>query len=93
MTITINYDKNIQNTLDLKIHNETHTLGSVLSDKLCQDKRCTFSSYKVLHPKDDFVFVRVGCDESVSVKDCLIENLSELCGYTQDLINQIRNVE
>ncbi|EEQ82079.1 hypothetical protein NCER_101277 [Vairimorpha ceranae BRL01] len=91
MSVEINYDKNIKNTIELKVEKETHSLGSSLSDKLCKDKRCIFSSYKVCHPKDDFMFLRVSCDDAISVKDCIVENLVDLENITQDLINQISN--
>jgi DNA-directed RNA polymerase II subunit RPB11 len=91
MSIEINYDKNIQNTLEIKIDNETHSLGSALSEKLGKDGRCLFSSYKVLHPKDDFMYLRVGCDNTIAVKEYIVENLKELESCTQDLLNQINN--
>ncbi|WUR04547.1 DNA-directed RNA polymerases I and III subunit [Vairimorpha necatrix] len=90
MPIEISYDKSTENTVKIKIHNETHTLGSSLSEKLTKDPRCLFSAYSVLHPKDDFMYLRVGCDKTISVKDCIVENLVELENMTQDIINQIK---
>lgn len=84
------YDKNIPNTIEIRVEGETHALGSSLSEEITKDSRCKFSTYKVNHPVDEHMFIKVCADESCAVKDLVIETLKKLEGATQDLINQLQ---
>lgn len=83
------YDKNIPNTIEIRVEGETHTLGSSLADEIARDSRCKFSTYKVNHPMEEHMFLKVCSDGTCAVKDLIIENLKKLENSTQDLINQL----
>ncbi|EOB11561.1 DNA-directed RNA polymerase subunit L [Nosema bombycis CQ1] len=84
------YDKNILNTIEIRVDGETHTLGSSLTDEISRDNRCKFSTYKVEHPMDNHMLMKVCADGSCAVKDLIIETLKNLENNTQDLINQLQ---
>ncbi|EJW03550.1 hypothetical protein EDEG_02134 [Edhazardia aedis USNM 41457] len=75
-------DQTASNTVELEIHGETHTLGNILADRLLQDTRCVFAAYKVPHPLEEKVMVRVtsakNCDVMELINDALMSLSSEI---------------
>ncbi|ADM11474.1 DNA-directed RNA polymerase II [Encephalitozoon intestinalis ATCC 50506] len=88
--VEVNYVGNTRNTIELKIDGETHTLGSLLSEELLEDKRCLFSAYRVEHPTDNHVFLRITADKDCQVKDLLLETLKRIEEDTVLLISQLK---
>lgn len=83
----------VRNTVELRIENETHTLGSLLSEQLLEDRRCLFSAYRVNHPTDTHVSLRVSGDRSCSVRDLLLETLRRIETDTVSLAEQFADSE
>lgn len=73
-------DKKVPNSVELIIEGETHTLANLLTEKLLKDERCIFSAYKVLHPLEEKVNIKVtakqGCDVIMLVNETL-RNMSK----------------
>ncbi|CAD26544.1 DNA-DIRECTED RNA POLYMERASE II [Encephalitozoon cuniculi GB-M1] len=88
--VTMNYVGNTRNTIELRIEDETHTLGNLLSEELLEDKRCLFSAYRVEHPADTHVFLRLTADRDCQVRDLLLETLKRVEEETTSLMNQLK---
>lgn len=76
--LTIIESEDSPHTIDIKIRNENHTIGNLLSDFLAKDKRCTFSSYKMPHPLTEEIMLRVSTDGSIGPKELLVEVIDKL---------------
>ncbi|KAL0234720.1 hypothetical protein PCE1_001756 [Barthelona sp. PCE] len=53
-----------QSGLDIKLYNENHTVGNILTDELLKDPNVTFSSYLEPHPTSDHIVLKVICKSS-----------------------------
>lgn len=88
--VTMSYVGSTRNTIEFRIEDETHTLGSMVCEALLQDKRCLFAAYRVDHPTDNHVFLRITADRSTPAKDLFLETLKRLEEDTTSLIEQLR---
>lgn len=93
MKVTIDFVGNARNTIELRVENETHTLGSLLSEQMLEDRRCPFSAYRVEHPTDSHFTLRVSGDRSCPVKDLLLETLKRIENDTSALMEQFASSE
>lgn len=91
--VAMNFIGNTRNTVELRIENEAHSLGNMVSEQLLEDKRCLFSAYRVEHPTDNHLFLRVSGDKSYPVRDLLLETLKKIEADTSGLIAQFMNLE
>lgn len=75
-------DKKVPNSIELIIEGETHTLANLLTEKLLNDERCVYSAYKVLHPLEEKVNIKVtaskGCDVILLVTETLQSMSNEI---------------
>ncbi|KAF7671483.1 DNA-directed RNA polymerase subunit L [Astathelohania contejeani] len=90
MEFTLEADKAIPNTIEMKIKGETHTLGNLVVETMLQDKRCTFAAYDVPHPLEDQCTIRIGAEKNIPVRKLAIDNLKNLCRQIEDLIEQTK---
>lgn len=54
---TVHYEG--KHTAIMRLHGETHTVGTVLRDALLARPECIFAAYTQTHPSDDFIDLRV----------------------------------
>lgn len=87
--VEVKYDKDTVNTMELIVHGESHTLANMVRDMILKNSSCTFCAYKIAHPSDDFVSIRVGAIENTPVRIMVIESLEVLSQNIEDLINQV----
>lgn len=87
--VEVEYVNGAQNTIEVRIEGETHTLASVLSEHVMEDSRCIFASYKVCHPMDNHSFLRITSDGTCSPKELLKDALKILEEDTTNLSQQI----
>lgn len=76
--VVIKYEKDTLNTIELIIHGECHTIANLIRDKILKNKSCTFCAYKMAHPHDDFVSMRISALEDKPVRLMILESLREL---------------
>lgn len=57
--MTITPDTKVPNAATLVIEREDHTLGNLLRMQLLEDKEVTFSGYRVQHPLEPAIQVKV----------------------------------
>lgn len=89
--LEIKYDKNSLNTIELTINDESHTLANMIQDFIQKDPACTFCAYKVTHPSDKFVKLKVSSDNSKPVRHLVIDSLRSLSSEIKDLVEQVEN--
>lgn len=77
------------NTIDVRITGETHTAASAIVERLNSDRGCDYAAYKVEHPKDDFVVIRVK-GGSRAARDVLRGGIAGIIKDIDDLISQIK---
>ncbi|KCZ82118.1 hypothetical protein H312_00393 [Anncaliia algerae PRA339] len=87
--LEIKYDKNSLNTIELTIYNESHTLANMIQEYIQNDPSCTFCAYKVSHPGDNFVKIKVTSDTSKPVRHLVIDSLRKLSTNIKDLIEEV----
>ncbi|KHN70575.1 subunit Rpb11 of RNA polymerase II [Ordospora colligata] len=90
--VLMSYVGSTRNTVELKIYNETHTLGSMLSERLLEDKRCLFSAYKIDHPTDSHLLLRITAEREYPVKNLLLDTLRKIEEDTASLIYQLKEL-
>ncbi|ELQ76940.1 RNA polymerase, subunit L [Trachipleistophora hominis] len=86
----IKYSKNTPNTVELHINGESHTLGNLIAEKILSDPRCTFSAYKVNHPLDEEVDLKVSAQKDTPVLTLIKDNLKSLEDDIESLIAQAK---
>ena len=57
--VTITPDTKVPNAATLVIEREDHTLGNILRMQMLEDKEVTFSGYRVQHPLEPAIQVKV----------------------------------
>lgn len=88
--LDMNYSSTEMNTLHLKIRGEGHTLGNLLADKFYNDPRCTFSAYKVPHPLEEVLELKITARKDVPVVNLLKETLKNLSQDVSSLLSDVQ---
>lgn len=89
-TVTVKQVSTTPNTIDVVIDGETHTAASVIVERLNGDSACEYAAYRVEHPKDEFVTIRIKGDAHRGAKDVLKSSLTSLIRDIDDLIMQVK---
>lgn len=81
--VVITEDK-LSNSIEMSIRDETHTIGNLLSSSLQEKKEVLFAAYKIPHPLQNILKVKValkeGVEESpVALVRASLEELMEQC--------------
>ncbi|KAI5170634.1 DNA-directed RNA polymerase II subunit RPB11 [Nematocida sp. LUAm3] len=92
--VIITEDK-LSNSIELSIRDETHTLGNLLASTLQEDEQVAFSAYKIPHPLQNILKVKValkeGVDESpVVIVRSALERLINECDSLLASVQQSR---
>lgn len=85
-------DKKILNSIELVIEGETHTLANLVTEKLLKDERCIFSAYKVLHPLQEKVNIKVTASKGCDVILLVTETLQSLAREIEECKNKLNEV-
>lgn len=81
------------NVIDVMIQGETHTCAAPIVERMSMDPACQFSAYKVDHPNDTFVSIRVQGNEHKNAKTILKESIKSIMTDLDDLIYQVKEME
>ncbi|KAI5170322.1 DNA-directed RNA polymerase II subunit RPB11 [Pancytospora epiphaga] len=79
----------IPNTIDVIVKGEGHTASSVIVERLNNDRGCDYAAYKILHPEDNFVTIRVK-GNTRTAKEVLRSSISSIIKDLDDLIFQLK---
>lgn len=75
-------DEGIKNCYEFRIEHEDHTLGNLLTQQLLTESNVLFAGYRIHHPLDDFIYLRVNVAEAAGD----ITNAQELVQHSIDTI-------
>lgn len=89
--LTFNYSTTDTNTLNIKIREEGHTLGNILAERLYSDPRCTFSAYKVPHPLEELLELKVTAQKDTPVLLLVKETLEKIEIDFEKLLNDVKS--
>lgn len=80
------------NVIDVVIQDETHTCAAPIVERMNMDPACQFSAYKVEHPNDTFVSIRVQGNEHKNAKTIFKESVRGIIADLDGLIHQIKEM-
>jgi DNA-directed RNA polymerase II subunit RPB11 len=63
--VTAEKDGGVINCYQFTIHKEDHTLGNLLIEKLLEEERVLFAGYRIHHPMDDWIYMRVNVSDEI----------------------------
>lgn len=81
------------NSIDVTITDESHTLAAPLVERLNCDSNCVFAAYKIGHPADDFVSLKIQGNEFRNAKDILANGLRSIISDLDDILSQVKKGE
>jgi DNA-directed RNA polymerase II subunit RPB11 len=71
-SVTAEKDGGVTNCYQFTIHREDHTLGNLLTEKLLDEERVLFAGYRIHHPMDDWIYMRVNVSDDITRPSDLI---------------------
>lgn len=71
--VTAQRDEGVSNCYMFTIQREDHTLGNLLTQELLEERRVLFAGYRIHHPLNDFIYVRVNVSDTIEKPKCLVE--------------------
>lgn len=80
----------VLNTMEVKIENESHTAASVIVERINESPHCEYASYKIAHPTDSFVLIKIKSDDNKNVRTLFKDSLMSIVDDIEDLSAQVR---
>ncbi|KAG8509794.1 DNA-directed RNA polymerase II subunit RPB11-a [Galemys pyrenaicus] len=77
-TITINKDTKVPNACLFTINKEDHTLGNIIKSQLLKDPQVLFAGYKVPHPLEHKIIIRVQTTPDYSPQEAFTNAITDL---------------
>ena len=87
---TVAQDTLTPNTINLTINREDHTLGNMLCGALQKDPQVIFAGYKVPHPLEHHVVIRVQAEKGYDPVDVVQRNIERLVRDLANLDDQLK---
>lgn len=81
------------NVIDVVIQDETHTCAAPIVERMNSNPACLFSAYKVDHPNDSFVSIRIQGNEHKNAKTIFEESIKSIVADLDDLIYHIKGIK
>ncbi|EMP28877.1 Ras GTPase-activating protein 4 [Chelonia mydas] len=78
MRITINKDTKVPNACLFTINKEDHTLGNIIKSQLLKDPQVLFAGYKVPHPLEHKIIIRVQTTPDYSPQEAFTNAITDL---------------
>ena len=72
---------------------EDHTLGNPIRYYLCKNSNVKFAGYKIPHPLENKMIVRVQTNDSSTPQEALIKSINDIIGEFSDIEQQLENIE
>lgn len=88
--VTLKNSPAILNTIEVKIENESYTVAAPIIERLNSNKHCEYASYRIEHPTDKFVSLRIKSDDSENVVNLFKGSISSIISDIDDIILQVR---
>jgi DNA-directed RNA polymerase II subunit RPB11 len=83
-------DGGVNNCYQFIIQHEDHTLGNMLTQRLLEEDRVLFAGYRIQHPMDDFILVRIHVDDKTVTRpaDLIQSTVQAMVSELSDLHTQ-----
>lgn len=91
--VSINPSLSSVNVIDIVIQDETHTFAAPIVERMNSDPACLFSAYKVEHPNDSSVSIRVQGNEHKNARTIFKESVKSIISDLNDLIQHIKEIK
>ncbi|WVQ98717.1 hypothetical protein IAU59_005848 [Kwoniella sp. CBS 9459] len=95
--LTITEDPKIPNAATVLLRKQDHTLGSMIRAQLMLDPTVLFAGYKVPHPLENDIIIKIQTDERSNPADALKRACHLLIRQTvhikQQFVDQAKNIE
>nr|XP_042714015.1 DNA-directed RNA polymerase II subunit RPB11-a [Chrysemys picta bellii] len=78
LRITINKDTKVPNACLFTINKEDHTLGNIIKSQLLKDPQVLFAGYKVPHPLEHKIIIRVQTTPDYSPQEAFTNAITDL---------------
>lgn len=63
--VTAQSDGGLSNCYQFTIQHEDHTLGNLLTQQLLEERRVLFAGYRIHHPLNDWIYIRVNVSDTI----------------------------
>lgn len=70
-------DEGLSNCYQFTIQHEDHTLGNLLTQQLLTERRVLFAGYRIHHPLNDWIYMRVNVSDNISSPADLVKGTIE----------------
>lgn len=91
--ITIKPSLSNINVVDIVIQNETHSCAAPIVERMNSDPACLFAAYKIEHPSENFVSVRVQGNENKNARAIFKESVESIISDLDDVLKQLRRIK
>ncbi|EDQ88060.1 uncharacterized protein MONBRDRAFT_32960 [Monosiga brevicollis MX1] len=88
--ITYEPDSKVPNAGTFRMNREDHTVGNLLASQLAKDPRVLFAGYKVPHPLEHYILLRVHTTAQYSPKEALKQALHDVIYDVAHLQSSLR---
>merc|ERR1712124_177432 len=82
-------DEKVENAIEIVLLKEDHTLGNLIRMQLHTNDNVLFSGYKVQHPLEHTVLLKVRCASQVKPIEAFRNSLEELLGEIKVLTGEL----
>ncbi|XP_066835986.1 DNA-directed RNA polymerase II subunit RPB11-a isoform X2 [Anser cygnoides] len=89
--ITINKDTKVPNACLFTINKEDHTLGNIIKSQLLKDPQVLFAGYKVPHPLEHKIIIRVQTTPDYSPQEAFTNAITDLISELSLLEERFRS--
>ncbi|KAI1231906.1 hypothetical protein IHE44_0007547, partial [Lamprotornis superbus] len=90
--ITINKDTKVPNACLFTINKEDHTLGNIIKSQLLKDPQVLFAGYKVPHPLEHKIIIRVQTTPDYSPQEAFTNAITDLISELSLLEERFRQM-
>uniref|UniRef100_A0A6I8SHD1 Polymerase (RNA) II (DNA directed) polypeptide J, 13.3kDa n=1 Tax=Xenopus tropicalis TaxID=8364 RepID=A0A6I8SHD1_XENTR len=89
--ITITKDTKVPNACLFTINKEDHTIGNIIKSQLLKDPQVLFAGYKVPHPLEHKIIIRVQTTPDYSPQEAFTNAITDLISELSLLEERFRN--
>ena len=88
--ISFEADSRLSDSGTFTILKEDHTLGNLLCMSILRDKRVLFAGYRLPHPLENRMVVKIRCQSAISPVDVISDSLTALNTELSGLTDQFK---
>lgn len=82
-----------ENSIDVTIQKESHTAAVPIVEEMLKDPNCVFAAYKISHPNDDFLTMKIQGNDKKEAKKILEDGIKSVIAEIEDVIEQVKQIK